>query len=536
MKHDVLVVGSGASGVNAAVPLTEAGLRVTMVDYGKEDRQYGDLVPSAPFSQVRRFDEDQHLYFLGREFEGIPLGSTGVGAQLTPTRRFITEDTDRLLPVESDTFFPTLSLALGGLAAGWGAGCFPFREGDLRDLVIDEGDLVPHYRSVARRIGVAGQRDDVTPFFGEAGIPLPAAKIDSNAKTLLRRYVKLRARLNSRGFYMGHPRLALATRRHRGRGPHPYHEMEYWTNERRSVWRPSWTLEELRGRSNFTYLPGRLALSFSEPAGGGVELTSRVVETGRMEKTRARSLVLAAGALSTIRIVLRSLDRYGTGVPLVSNPYTYLPVVNLGMLGREPRDRRHGLAQLTAVYRPREGASGLVQAQFYSYRSLLTFRLLREVPLPFPEALSVLRKLMPVLGVVAINHPDHPTPGKRMALRRAAGEGPDRLVIRYEPSPEEERRHRSHERRLAGFFLRLGCVPLRWVRPGHGSSIHYGGTLPMTGGDRPLTCDGSGRLAETRAVHVVDGSVFRHLPAKALTFTMMANAHRVGVGLVRSLT
>lgn len=536
MTHDVVVVGSGASGVSAAVPLAEAGLRVAMLDYGQGDRRYEDAVPSAPFSEVRRSDDEQHEYFLGRDFEGIPLGSTGVGAQLTPPRQFITEDTDRLLPVESETFSPTQSLATGGLASGWGAGCFPFTGDDFEDVALVEEDLVPHYRRVARRIGVAGRRDDVTPFFGDAGITLPPAEIDTNATTLLRRYRDRRGSLNGRGFFMGLPRLALATRRHRGRGPHPYHEMEYWTDERKSVWRPRWTLEELRERPNFRYVPGRLVRRFSEDGDGTVEVTSRLADTGEAETLRARALVLAAGALSTVRIVLRSLDRYGEEVPIVSNPYTYLPVVNLAMLGREPRERRHGLAQLTAVYRPSDARPGIVQAQFYSYRSLLAFRLLREVPLPFPEALGVLRRLMPLLGVVAINHPDRPTPRKRAELRRSAGGDPDRLAVRYELSPEEDRLHRARERRMAAFFLRLGCVPIRRVRPGHGSSIHYGGTLPMTGGDRFLTTDASGRLAETRSVHVVDGSVFRHLPAKALTFTMMANADRVGTELARSLS
>jgi len=34
---DVLIVGSGASAVNAAVPLVQAGLRVRMLDVGYRD-------------------------------------------------------------------------------------------------------------------------------------------------------------------------------------------------------------------------------------------------------------------------------------------------------------------------------------------------------------------------------------------------------------------------------------------------------------------------------------------------------------------
>ncbi|MGI9181576.1 MAG: hypothetical protein ACR2H9_13865 [Longimicrobiaceae bacterium] len=82
---DVLVVGSGASGVNAAAPLVAAGLRVLMLDYGNQDRGYPPLIPPDSFSEIRRSDEEQHRYYLGDDFEGIPLGPARVGAQLTPT-------------------------------------------------------------------------------------------------------------------------------------------------------------------------------------------------------------------------------------------------------------------------------------------------------------------------------------------------------------------------------------------------------------------------------------------------------------------
>jgi len=42
---DVIIVGSGPGGVNAAAPLVAAGKRVLMLDYGNEDRRYAPLIP-----------------------------------------------------------------------------------------------------------------------------------------------------------------------------------------------------------------------------------------------------------------------------------------------------------------------------------------------------------------------------------------------------------------------------------------------------------------------------------------------------------
>ena len=75
----VIVVGSGASGVNAAAALVEAGVRVTLIDFGNEDRTYAPLIPEGTFEEIRRTDPNQHRYFLGDEFEGITLGAVRVG-------------------------------------------------------------------------------------------------------------------------------------------------------------------------------------------------------------------------------------------------------------------------------------------------------------------------------------------------------------------------------------------------------------------------------------------------------------------------
>jgi choline dehydrogenase-like flavoprotein len=65
----------------------------------------------------------------------------------------------------------------------------------------------------------------------------------------------------------------------------------------------------------------------------------------------------------------------------------------------------------------------------------------------------------------------------------------------------------------------------RW-RP-MGSSVHYAGTLPMAHEGGALTCDANGRLRGLRGAWIADGAAFPTLPAKNLTFTLMANATRM---------
>jgi choline dehydrogenase-like flavoprotein len=525
---DVIIVGSGPGGVNAAAPLVEAGKRVVMIDFGNEDRHYAPMIPHEAFSTLRRTDPNQHRYFMGDHFEGVGFGGVRVGAQLTPPRAHIMRDATERQPADSGDFAVGMSLARGGLGAGWSAGVFPFTGGELADMGLTVADMQPHYDAVVERIGVCGPGEDLERFFPTSPAIMPALDVDVNAETILARYERKRAALNARGFFLGRPRLAVCARQHRGRGPHGYLDLEYWADMDRSVYRPQWTLDELLQAPNFTYLNRRFVRTFVEDA-SGVRVEVERADDRRVETHLARALVLAAGTFGTARIVLRSLGRYDTRVPMVCNAYAYVPMLNVGMLRRAARDRRYSLAQLTAMV---QLPGRVLQAQVFSYRSLLTFKLMKEAPIAYREARKILQAMIPSFAILGIHHEDRPTPGKYCILHR--GE-PDRLEVVYHQSPEEEATQHDDERTLLAFFRRLGCIPLKTIRPGHGSSLHYAGTFPIVPeSPDPLTCDRSSRLRATRAVYVADGSVFPWLPPKGLTFNIMANADRVGTQLARA--
>ena len=522
---DVIVVGSGPGGANAAVPLVEKGLSVVLLDVGEEDRRYAKLIPSESFRSLRENDTDQHRYFLGDDFEGISFGKVGLGAQLTPPRQYVMTSAASRMATESSTFHLSESLALSGLGAAWGAGVFPFSEQELAGWPISREELAPHYAAVASRIGTTGGNDDLSEMIGEF-TTMPPVEIDTNAETVLDRYTSRRDAFAREGFFLGRTPLAICTGPLNGRGPLEYRDMEFWADTDRSVYRPRFTIEELRARTNFSYESRRFVRSFAEDA-EGVDVTSENVETGAIETHRARALVLAGGTTSSARIILRSLGRYGQPVSLLCNPYTYVPVVNARMIGRPAGDRRHSLAQLTALYAPEGREHGMVVTQMYSYRSLLTFKLLKEAPIAYREGLRIMQLLTSAFGILGINHEDTLSASRNCRLEQGVG-GSDRLLVNYALSNEEEARHARDEAQVIRFFRRIGCWAIKAIRPGHGSSIHYAGTFPMAAEGGELTCNADCRLRATRAVYLADGSPFPYLPAKGLTFTIMANANRVG--------
>jgi hypothetical protein len=524
---DVIIVGSGASAVSAALPLVQAGLCVRMIDVGDQDTSYSGLIPDRSFLDIRKTDSQQHRYFLGDRFEGIPLGKVQVGAQLTPPRQYITRDTEKDLPIDATDFSVVTSLALGGLASGWSAGAMPFGPMEMSDFPISCEDLAPHYEKMAAEIGISGEQDDLTVFDG-AMKTLPPLRMDNNAAILLARYQRQRERFNRKGFFMGKPKMAVLTKPYHGRGADRYQDMSFWADTDQSVWRPIYTLTFLQSHPNFSYQRSRLARSFEEHSDGSVELVSTNLESGQSERYQARALVLAAGLFGTTRIVLKSLNQYGVKVPLVCNPYVYYPMVNVSHLGQSPRPESHSLAQLGVVYIPKGNETAPIHGRIHSYRSLLNFKIMKELPFPFREGMRLVQLLAPSLAVLAIDHEDRPSPEKYCLLEKGSFDSVDRLKVVYHLSEDVKRNQLKYEREILSCFWRLGCVPIKRVFPGYGASIRYGGSFPMSRQEKPMTVSTEGLLQSTRSVYLVDGSILPYLPAKGMTFTMMANANRIG--------
>jgi len=86
-------------------------------------------------------------------------------------------------------------------------------------------------------------------------------------------------------------------------------------------------------------------------------------------------------------------------------------------------------------------------------------------------------------------------------------------------------------RELLKQFRALGGIPiapmLQIAEPGRG--YHIGGSIPMRKNPQQFESDLLGRPHGWQNVHVVDESVLPTIPATTITFSVMANAHRIGM-------
>ena len=514
------VIGSGPAGVACAHALLARGASVLMLDAGltlepgraEVVRQCAAVPPSA-------WTAAQRAVLQG----GLAPDSRGVPLKLVFGSDFPYRETETQIPWRNHGTGLKPSLALGGLSNTWGAAMLPYRDADLAEWPVGAADLAPHYRAVASLTGLAGRRDDLEEWFplhcDQPGDLSPSRQAQRLAANLQRH----RAALRARGWRFGRARVAVrAAAAPRSGGcvlcggcmtGCPYG----------CIYNSADTVRELGANHNFRYQRDVIVTSVREEAG-------RVFIAGCQRETRAPlsfaadRVYLAAGVIPTAQIVLRSQGLYDRALTLRDSQYFLFPLV----LARRTRgvvsEALYTLSQLfLELDRPDLSRHG-VHLQLYTYSDVIGQAVrqalgpLRALARPLAERLVIVQGYL---------HSDE-SPTMTMTLKR---EG-ERDCLHLEPRPNPATRAivKKVVRELLSQTLRLGgvVVPplLQLADPGRG--FHCGGSLPMRTRPGPLTTDPLGRPSGWSRIHVVDASVLPAVPATTITFSVMANAHRIG--------
>ena len=529
--HDHIVVGSGCAGAMAAQTLVEAGVQVTMLDVGIRDEKYSDRIPAIDFSKLRETDDQQDRYLLGDEFESLNETAIATGAQLTPPRFHMAKM--MLQAIRSETFFPMESFAYGGLGSGWGLGCCMFSEAELKKCGLNISEMQNAYRIIAQRIGVSGTKDDAAPYTcGDLNAIMPSLEMDENGKAINKKYSDKQEKLNFKGFFLGRPSLALHTEDRGERKKYANHDLDFYSDAGESAYRPWITINALKKKNNFRYLGDMAVLSFSEDA-DGIIINVLDVSAKKKMNYRCKKLLLAPGVLQTGRIVLRSMG--GTDLPLLCNPYCYIPSIQWKMLGKRNAGINIGFAQ-NSLFHDEDGRNDdVAMASIYSYHSLMMFRIIKQAPLNFRDARLLMQYLMPALTIFGIHHPEEAGGNKKIIRKKdPISEADDIFESEYHLSGNEKQKIETREKKYLWAMRKLGCYAIKKIDPGLGSSIHYAGILPFNDAGKKFSIATSGLLNGTKNVFVADASGFRYLPAKGLTFSIFANAHNVALNSLKN--
>ncbi len=523
---DVIVIGSGPAGAHAALALAEAGVSVHILDGGQSAPPELTTPVEGTFMDVRKNDPDQWKLFLGTDYSGIPVSGLegGLGGGMTSgNRSYVVRDAQNELPLTVENGVVIQSLATGGLGAAWGGASAYLDDDDLERMGLPAASMQRAYDEVSRLIGISGP----------ATHPCvqPGVTPDAHARQMLKRAEKQLKKLNRLNVTVSQPHTALLTQPIGDRQPTTLADMDYYTDPGKSVYRPQYTIDDLKRFPHVSYTGGVVVQRVEETPEGIVVFGHRIGDVHTVLRWTAKRVIVAAGTVNTARILLQSKDLFDTPIAFVAKPHSYIACLHRAMLGREPEARQLSLCQLIVSdnHRRRDSLRGGC-AQIYSYRSLLLFRLLGSIPFPIPEALGFLSLFSPALVLADVRFPGTTADGHTLTLRRD-NRHPS---IHIRCTTPDKRERRASLRKIRSALRTLGLFPVKTVNMPEASTSHHAGTVPVSDDPSlPLSCDKHGRVNGMRNVYVADASMFRCLPALPHTLTIMANARRIG-GIVKN--
>ena len=301
-----------------------------------------------------------------------------------------------------------------------------------------------------------------------------------------------------------------------------------WGCPHNAIYSAAQDVARLEQHENFTYVDGAYVESI-ERNESGYTLACNDLDGDRGRRAfQSELLVLAAGTLSTTRLVLDYLEYFDKPVDLGCHPAFALGVVVPELIGTRWADKNFALGHL--AYKVDSGATtddyafGVV----FSTEGLLASDLIQHMPLTQPRAIRVAGALVPAMLV--LNGYLHSRHGQASVTVSKTAQGASKVRLAGEHAPSFQLARKRALRVLIPSLAKLGALPL----PGSskvaelGTDGHFCGTLPVSDEAKPLTTDSSGQLYGHDGLYIADGCVIPHMTAKHPTFTFMANADRIG--------
>jgi choline dehydrogenase-like flavoprotein len=520
-----IVIGAGPTAVAAAKALLAAGRRVVVVDPGLS------LEPEREAAR-RRMAASTPDAWLAADRSLTRFSADGAGGHAYK-RLFGSDlafrDDGVLALAAADGVGARPSYAIGGLSNVWGAGLLPYTERDVAGWPIQASELADGYRAVLDFLPYAAEEDELAqryPLVRDPDGPLIRTPAGEALLMRLRRHGDA---LRAAGYHFGASRLAV-----RVGHPAPAQGCVYCGHcldgcPYGHIYNAAQTVQELRGAGLIDYRSGLHVERVCE-RDGQIVVQASALAGGPGVTLRAPRAFLAAGAVSSTIILQRS-GLLPARAEIADSQAVYLPFAWIGAAGATGREPGHTLAQASLVLDEPAVSANPIHITLYTYNDGLTERARAAHPrlsaLLGPALHSVTRRL--VVAICFFHSDDSP----RVASSWAQGSESVRLhpVANPATAATVKRLQRSLRRTLAPIGL-VPLAPLAELAP-PGGGYHYGASIPMSRQPAFGACDTLGRPAAMRRLHVVDGSCFPSVPGGAITFSAMANSHRIATAAAR---
>jgi ferredoxin len=511
-----LILGTGPTAIAAAYALRRLGVPFEVLDVAYDlEPEREAMVQTLSATDPAAWPRDH----VERLFPPPITSTRGVDKRLSFGSTF-PYDRPQCVSCSTTDCAIDLSHSLGGFGNVWGAAVLPYTDQDLSDWPISSADLADSFRNLSQFVPISGESDQLEEFFPFYRDNVTSLKRSEQTHALLEFLARHEQKLKTSGIISGRARVAVDSTggpsgcRYCGRclDGCPYGSIF----NPRLLWR---ALE----RDGTKIHKGFYAVEFEEGS-DGVVVSTVDVKSGSPRQFHVERLFVATGAISTTRIVARSLKLRDRPVRILDSQYFFFPLLSY----RKARDLavRFTLAEIFLQLRTPQVGNNYVHFQVYGLSDM--FR--RTIRSMMPSLLRV----GPLLDAIAgrfylVQGFLHSSDSAHLELTLPSHQTTvDEIQVRGVMNPravDVTKRAQAYLRRsLVGFGM---IPPLNPTIVPPGRSFHAGGSFPMGSKNTPYCSDLLGRPAGLSRTHLLDASIFPSIPATTIAYTAMANSDRV---------
>jgi hypothetical protein len=286
------------------------------------------------------------------------------------------------------------------------------------------------------------------------------------------------------------------------------------------------TVAQFRGNEKFSYQPDVVVTRIRESA-DEVVIHGYHRVTRELTELKAQRVYLAAGVIPTTSILLRSMDAYDQDIRVKDSQYFLLPAALVSRVANVRNERLHTLSQIFVEILDPQISPYSVHLQVYSFNKLIGGVVRRSLG-PLAKASELLARELEarVMLFQGYLHSGH---SGQIAVTLRGGPEANTVELKGLTNPETKPVIYKVVRKLLMNAFRLGAVPipnlLKVAQIGRG--FHAGASFPMRKHPGKFESDILGRPTPWTRVHAVDATVLPSITASTITFTAMANAHRI---------
>lgn len=521
-----IIIGSGLTAIACAHALIKRGANVHILDVGKE-------LESVQANVLLRLRKSEPADWKSEDVAAIrdpvKASTEGILKKLVYGSDYVYNNLLDFPNIVQENSVANFSFAKGGLSNVWGSAVLPYRPKDLDGWPISIVDLEPHYREILSFLPLTACEDDISkiyPLYKNTNNPL---KMSTQAAALFEKYLKHKDRINSRGIYCGHPRLAYYSTATGGARDCVYCNLCVYGCPYNLIYSSKSTLVDWEKQGKIIY-DKNIIIERVQETPNKVMVYGRNLSNGQNVEFEGARVFLATGVYQTAAIVLNSLRNFDHQVTLLDSQMFLVPYISFKNHKEAARENAYTLSQIFMEIIDNDEQDVSYHIQGYTYTDAFSKGLERFVPKKILGANIFKEQIFGRISILQGFLSSKYSGSLKLRLEQGGDiSRNNRLVIQGYINPESKKIARKIANRLMKASFLLGSVPIvSFISLGQpGQSYHTGGSFPMRQKPSELECDTLGRLNNFRRIHLVDGSVLPTLAGSPFAFTVMANAHRI---------